>query len=303
MNGSVADIELRRAAFQWLNRVTEGGELPVSWNALQRGFRFNGEVVTLIGAKGIWKPERAELPISITTSPPHPSRPVAPYDDEITDEGLLRYRYEGTDSRGYRNVWLRECWSRQIPLIYLHGIAQGIYVAAWPVMVFEDRPDDLSVLVEMLDPRRIRPDLSVDVADEAERRFYSRITSQRLEQAGFRSAVMRAYGERCAVCRLTHAELLDAAHIVPYAEHGPSVVANGLSLCKIHHAAYDHNILGVSPDAVLHLRQDMLDEIDGPMLRHGLQAVHRQELILPRRRADRPSPDFLERRWQQFMDA
>jgi len=112
--------------------------------------------------------------------------------------------------------------------------------------------------------------------------------------------VMRAYRESCAVCRLRQPALLDAAHIVSFSDDGPSTVDNGLSLCKIHHAPYDHNILGVSPDAKLHLRQDLLDEIDGPMLRHGLQEVHGTSLVMPRRPADRPRPEFLETRWEQF---
>ena len=38
---------------------------------------------------------------------------------------------------------------------------------------------------------------------------------------------------------------------------------NVLSLCKIHHAAYDKNILGISPDYQVKVRIDILDEVDG----------------------------------------
>ena len=102
------------------------------------------------------------------------------------------------------------------------------------------------------------------------------------------------------MCRLRHGELLDAAHIVPHASSGPSTVPNGLALCKIHHAAYDHDIVGIRPDHVIQVRTDMLDEVDGPMLRHGLQEIHNQKLYVPRRPADRPAAEFLERRWEQF---
>ncbi|MGI8867651.1 MAG: HNH endonuclease [Mycobacteriales bacterium] len=54
---------------------------------------------------------------------------------------------------------------------------------------------------------------------------------------------MVAYETRCAVCRIGHRELLDAAHILPDTHpRGEPVVPNGLALCKIHHAAYDRNI-------------------------------------------------------------
>jgi len=303
MNFDGPDSALRTAAFSWLSRVTDGGELSISWRALQTGFVYDGKPVTLIGQKGIWKPKQARLPISIVTAPPRAGGGPAPYDDEVTDDGLLRYRYEGTDPDLYTNRWLRECYRLQVPLIYLHGVSKGEYIASWPVVIAHDNPSLLAVDVAMLDPARIRPDLSPATADEAEQRFYTRLTRQRLQQATFRAAVMRAYRQSCSVCQLKHVELLDAAHIVSFAENGPSTVNNGLSLCKIHHAAYDHNILGVRPDGVLQLRHDLLEEIDGPMLRHGLQEAHGQQLILPTRPVDHPSHDLLERRYDQFLIA
>ena len=80
-------------------------------------------------------------------------------------------------------------------------------------------------------------------------------------------------------------------------------MTNGLGLCKIHHSAYDVHILGVDPDARVHVRVDILDEVDGPMLRHGLQAVHGTRLHLPRRRANHPNRDFLAERFAQFEAA
>ena len=59
---------------------------------------------------------------------------------------------------------------------------------------------------------------------------------------------------------------------------GAPVVPNGLSLCKIHHAAYDENFLGVRPDLVVEVRADV-DQIDGPMLRHGLQEMAGYHLL------------------------
>jgi len=41
-------------------------------------------------------------------------------------------------------------------------------------------------------------------------------------------------------------------------------VPNGLALCKIHHAAFDMNILGIRPDHVVEIRTDVLEERDGP---------------------------------------
>ena len=139
--------------------------------------------------------------------------------------------------------------------------------------------------------------------DPATRRHYLALVQRRTGQARFRETVLDAYASKCTLCRLRHRELLDAAHIVSYAEGGTHLVTNGLAFCKIHHAAYDSDIVGVRPDGVAEVRRDVLEETDGPMLRHGLQEVHGVRLLLPRSPALRPSVEGLERRWERFRAA
>ena len=103
------------------------------------------------------------------------------------------------------------------------------------------------------------------------------------------------------MCRLHHPELLDAAHIIPDGQpNGDPVVPNGLSLCKIHHAAYDANLLGVRPDLVVEVAPRLLEESNGPMLTHGIQGVHGVELHIPREKAAWPDKNRLEIRFDQF---
>jgi putative restriction endonuclease len=106
------------------------------------------------------------------------------------------------------------------------------------------------------------------------------------------------------MCRLRHPELLDAAHIIPDGDPGGEpVVPNGLSLCKIHHAAFDADMLGVRPDLVITVRRDVLEEHDGPILQYGLQALSGQRLEPPRERIARPDPARLELRYDRFLAA
>jgi putative restriction endonuclease len=81
------------------------------------------------------------------------------------------------------------------------------------------------------------------------------------------------------------------------------VVPNGLALCKIHHAAFDQNIIGIRPDAVVELNSVLVETTDGPMLRHGLQEVHRTTLWVPHAPGKRPDPERLEVRYDQFRRA
>ncbi|WP_241249353.1 HNH endonuclease [Rhodococcus sp. X156] len=152
----------------------------------------------------------------------------------------------------------------------------------------------------------LRPDSPVETAADALlRRYAVAETKRRLHQPVFRATVMRAYETRCAVCALRHGELLDAAHIVPdVEEQGLPVVTNGLALCKIHHAAYDTQILGIRPDNVVEIRTDLLDEVDGPMLRHGLVERHGQPLMaVPTKRSEQPSQKLLAIRYERFRAA
>lgn len=55
-----------------------------------------------------------------------------------------------------------------------------------------------------------------------------------------------------------------------------------------------------SPDYRVAINQDLLDEIDGPMLKHGLQDMHGRALTLPTRRPDQPDRELLAWTWARF---
>ena len=97
-------------------------------------------------------------------------------------------------------------------------------------------------------------------------------------------------------------ELLDAAHIVGDAEGGEPVVPNGIAMCKIHHAAFDSQIFGIRPsDYVVQVKPRVLEESDGPTLRHALQEIHGSRLDVPRSRLARPDRDLLGARYETFL--
>jgi putative restriction endonuclease len=299
------DRRVRWAAFDHLGRLADRFGDVVPYAPLIEGFQFEGQRVPLLGPQGIFKPAvLPEMPLTIATAPPKPGRPQ-PYDDEIGEDGFLRYRYRGTDPSHWNNVGLRLAWQRQVPLVYLHGIVPGQYMVQWPVYIHADDPGSLTFTVAMDDPQMLRPDLTDTVVDDARRAYVTRLVRQRVHQLGFRTRVLRAYRQSCSVCRLAHAELLDAAHILGDKHPlGEPHVSNGLALCKLHHAAFDRDILGIRPDHVVQIRHDILDEIDGPMLRHGLQDLHGADLmVLPNRRAEKPRSEFLLERYEHFLQA
>jgi putative restriction endonuclease len=76
-----------------------------------------------------------------------------------------------------------------------------------------------------------------------------------------------------------------------------------VALCKLHHAAFDRLFFAIRPDYSIEVRRSILDEHDGPMLVVGLQRIHGQQILLPRRPVDRPDPVRLERRYGEFLQA
>ena len=283
MTDAVLQEEIRAAALSWLEQSTRGGEIPLTREQLANDFIVGGVRFPLIDrGRGIRKPAGWNAALSITTAVPK-SGGARPYDDVEGPDGLHRYKLRRDELGRSENAGLRAALQLDLPLAWFYGLEPGLFQVISPVYLREEEPS-LNQFSLALTAAACR---------------------QRLHQPVFASQVMIAYTERCAVCSLHHRELLDAAHIISDSKpHGLPIVTNGLALCKIHHAAYDNNILGIRPDHVVEIHQRLLQEIDGPMLLHGLQGRHGQSLMtLPKRAADRPDPIRLEERYAEFRAA
>jgi putative restriction endonuclease len=297
MPSTNTDLSIRIAAFEWLNeqRRIYGDVLP--FKLLQYQFVYKGEVVHLVGTTGIWKPKQCKYPISILTS----VRGV--YDDGPEGMEFINYKYRGDDPYHSDNVGLRNVFKEQLPLIYFQGISRGNYLPIYPVFIQEDDPVNLRILIQA-DEQSDWLEKSEYPHPDPVRRYLTREVKVRVHQTMFRENVISAYNCQCALCRIKHKPLLDAAHIIPdKSEHGAPVVSNGLSLCKIHHAAFDANLMGITPDYVVKVKHDLLDEIDGPMLQHGIKELHDERLILPRKKIHYPNKENLDVRYQEFLRA
>lgn len=80
--------------------------------------------------------------------------------------------------------------------------------------------------------------------------------------------------------------------------NGP--VSNGLSLCAIHHRAFDHNLVGISADYEVRVSRTLLDDEDGPML-DVLKGFDRATIEVPVRKAWRPDRELLAHRFERFL--
>ena len=300
---SSGEDDARAAAIEWLRAVTHDGQIEVSRDQLT-SFTFRGRRLPLVDrGRGIRKPEGWRAALSIMTAVPRTGRP-RPYDDDEGADGLHRYKLR-RDPRGTtENHALDTAWQLQVPLIWFYGVRPSLYQAIFPVyLIAKEAEQDQFVLALTEEQRRLG--VPGSAVEDQLRRYLVAQTRRRLHQPLFASQVMVAYETHCAVCTLAQRPLLDAAHIIPDTQPGGDpVLTNGMALCKIHHAAYDANVLGVRPDYVVEIHWRLLEEIDGPMLRHGLQEHHGKPLMfLPRRPAERPDPLRLEQRFAEFRRA
>lgn len=291
---SLGEQHLRERIMHALAEVTaENGSVT---RAQLTSLQVDGQPRRIIDqSRGIWNPKDLEATLAVVSSP------SGPYDDQDLGGALFGYDYRAGSIQG-DNTKLRRAYELELPIILLRKIDNGIYVPIFPVYVVKDdqpRRQFLLALDESIrflkDPENLSPQ---------ERRYAERIVKQRLHQPEFRGRVLRAYETRCAVCTLKHGRLLDAAHIIGDGEEGGDpLVVNGLSMCKIHHAAYDSDLLGISPDCVVHINHDLLQEHNGPMLKHGLQEMHQRALTLPSRTAEHPDRERLAQRYAAFRQA
>lgn len=74
------------------------------------------------------------------------------------------------------------------------------------------------------------------------------IVKRRNHQQQFRDLLLAAYEPECAVCRFDEVEILEAAHVIPDSQGGPSTVENGRLMCPNHHRAHDAGLFQLQGD-------------------------------------------------------
>jgi putative restriction endonuclease len=295
------DEDIRSSCFASLDVLvaSHGEDVPYR-GGLDQGFPFRGQRIPFLSPqKGIFRAAAQQGPacLSINTSA------KSPYDDQEVHDGFL-YAYRAGSVDQPDNRALRAANDLRVPIVYFVATRPGWYKPLYPCYVLrDDRPSRVVLvspgrMVGPLDDRDPEP-----VLDPIERKYTVREARVRMHQARFRGRVLVAYASRCTICTLKESRLLDAAHIVGDLEaSGEPTVTNGLSLCSIHHRAFDQNLVGVSADYRVHVSRRLLDEEDGPML-DLLKGAHERPIVLPARRAWYPDPERLHARFVRFRDA
>lgn len=122
------------------------------------------------------------------------------------------------------------------------------------------------------------------------------VRRRRTRDPAFRSRVLVAYEQRCAVCgfdvRLGGAQIgLDAAHIQWHQAGGPDTVENGLALCALHHKLFDRGAFTLT----LSFHVALSERVHGSTgFDTHLLAFHGRPLRSPQSPRYLPAAQFLE---------
>jgi putative restriction endonuclease len=118
-------------------------------------------------------------------------------------------------------------------------------------------------------------------SDELAQKFYFRKSAAR--EAVFGQTVIEIYDYKCAFCRLKVSNslkrnIVDGAHIEPFAISFNNEINNGISLCKNHHWAFDKGWFSITDNYKIIIANDLQEE--SPHTRE-MQKFHDEDILLP----------------------
>jgi putative restriction endonuclease len=121
-----------------------------------------------------------------------------------------------------------------------------------------------------------------------------------LRNAAFRKLLLREYGYRCAISEInaisskSKQRLVDACHIIPFAESTAETLANGIVLTPTLHQAFDTGFITVDKHYRVNVSSTLKEQESSYMLRQ----FEGKQILLPSSREHYPSMKSLEWHWE-----
>lgn len=296
---SERDDRIRLAGVEHCKRLANVWGEAIPFSEIKAGFIFENLRIMLVGPQGIFKPkEMDEGPLTLT------STLGSPYEDlAIPDENVISYDY-APPSREHENVATQKLTGTFMPVIYLRQVCDipSEYVIIAPIYIAGADSVRRKFTLAPVPAARFAQDPDSELRDASPARkllqqsYRERTVRERLHQADFRRDVLSAYRTRCAVCELRLRPLLDGAHIIADKKPGGHpVIQNGLSLCSLHHRAFDRDILLVNPDYTVRPGKISIADDDQAAIRN-IRGFDGKRLWLPKLEELWPDPERLKLR-------
>lgn len=124
---------------------------------------------------------------------------------------------------------------------------------------------------------------------------------QVLRGAAFKRKIPELYEHRCAITGLRvqnrrAINLIDACHIVPWAESYDDTISNGIALCPNMHRAFDRGLISIGPDLTLLVASDLRESESS----HAIRPYAGKPLLLPAEKRYWPAPENLMRHRERW---
>jgi len=297
------DLEIVNAGFDKVSQLEliYGDAIPAA--AIREGFKYAGDNVQLENQViGIFKPRQMEKgALSIKTTMPRGGG-INIYNDQVNDDGFYHYSLQRGDPYGGNNKYLWQSLEFNQPFIYFHAVAPAIYKALWPCFIVNIEPEKRFALVSLgITEVTKKTEPNYKLPGEFESRYLVRESKARLHQSSFREAVLQAYNWRCAITGLAVTKLIEAAHIIPDQEIGEKqFLKNGIALSRIHHRAYDSDLIGIDADFKVHIGTELSSSPGNRFMESSFLRFDGQLLNLPSNIDAIPHKDYLARRFEKY---
>jgi len=141
--------------------------------------------------------------------------------------------------------------------------------------------------------------LLLENAETKDFSLLKQVTDEKKRDKAFSRAIMRLYDYTCAAChyRIITANgesCVDAAHIFPFSESSDDSIGNGISLCKLHHWAFDRGLFSINDNYKMIIASTFSENGNEQFSLHNLQT---KNIFLPKEKPFRPSISML--RWHR----
>lgn len=141
-------------------------------------------------------------------------------------------------------------------------------------------------------------DAQIATVTNKERRIVLGQIARKYRAYDFRRRVLGAYEHRCAVCGI-QLKLIDAAHILPVADPASTdETANGVALCKLHHAAMDQGLISFDEKYRIEISESEIERLAAANLAGGIKEFKQRlkaAIVLPTDRRDYPNPTYIKK--------
>ena len=153
-------------------------------------------------------------------------------------------------------------------------------------------------LVKQYEERNKEQENGDDIPEGTEREV---VVKERVNQSFFRAAVLSSYNFRCCITGVGNTELLEACHIMDWAEDEKNRTnpENGLCLTPTLHKAYDKDLLAITPDYKVIVSPLLQENTIGAAYKQFLGEINNRKISLPDRFL--PDKDFLALRYERYL--